>query len=140
MDNDEERTCRHIDYWLDLCDDEMKAAQLLLEHKHYQLCGFICHLVTERALKAHCCYICNEKEIPAKIHDLIKLANIAGLKDELSAEQWKFIEYVNSLNIEARYPKHKEYIHKRLSVPGVSEQLFFQTKGFLSWIKNRLLK
>ncbi|MDR2729202.1 MAG: HEPN domain-containing protein [Chitinispirillales bacterium] len=104
------------------------------------LCGFLCHLITERALKAHCCYINKENEIPAKTHDLIKLANIAGLKDELSAEQWDFIAFVNPLNIDARYPKYKIRVHKLLSTPGVCERLFSQTEEFLSWIRSKLSK
>ncbi|MCL2689465.1 MAG: HEPN domain-containing protein [Chitinispirillia bacterium] len=140
MDDDEKRSFKHVDYWIDLCNDEINAAQLLLKNKHYLLCGFLCHLITERALKAYCCYVDNEENIPAKTHHLQKLIELAGLKDVLSAEQWDFIEFVNPLNIEARYPKYKERVHKLLSAHGVCERLFSQTEEFLSWIKNKLLK
>ncbi|MCL2688856.1 MAG: HEPN domain-containing protein [Chitinispirillia bacterium] len=140
MDNDEKRSFRHIGYWIDLCNDDLEVAHTLLKHKHYLYCGFFCHQITEKALKAHCCFVNNESKIPPKIHHLQELVKIAELKDELSAEQWKFIEYLNPLNIEARYPEYKERILSLLSPPGVCEQLLSQTEEFFSWIKNKLSK
>lgn len=140
MDNNEEKSFRHVDYWLDSCGDDLKAAQSLLNNKHYMHCGFFCHLITEKALKAYCCYVENEEKIPAKIHKLQKLIEIAGLMDELSDERWEFINFVDPLNIEARYPEYKKIINSRLLSPGVCERLFSQTEEFLSWIKNKLSK
>jgi len=140
MDDNEEKSFRHIDYWLESCEDDLKAAQSLLKHKHYLHCGFFCHLIAEKALKAYCCYVDNEEKIPAKIHKLQKLIEIAGLKSELSAEHWKFINFVDPLNIEARYPEYKKFLNSQLSRPGVCERLFSQTEEFFSWIKNKLSK
>jgi len=140
MSNDEERSFRHVTYWIDLCDNELEIAHLLLKNKHYLYCGFFCHQITEKALKAYCCYVNKEEKIPAKTHSLHILIENAGLKDDLSPEQWKFIVSVDPLNIEARYPEYKRSIYLQLSVADVCDQLFSQTKEFLSWIKNKLSK
>ncbi len=41
-----------VDYWLDLCDDDLQAARDMLKSNNFLWMGFICHLIVEKALKA----------------------------------------------------------------------------------------
>jgi len=41
-----------VEYWLELCDDDLKTAKNLLISKDYLWMSFICHLITEKAIKA----------------------------------------------------------------------------------------
>jgi hypothetical protein len=39
-----------VKYWLDLCDEDMAVADLLIKGNKYLQAGFFCHLVAEKAL------------------------------------------------------------------------------------------
>ena len=51
-------------------------------------------------------------EVPLKIHSLSRLAERTGLDKQLSEEQLDFIDKLEPLNIEARYPSYKERLMK----------------------------
>ena len=74
-----------VDYWLELCDDDLKTANILLDNKQFLWMGFICHLVAEKAIKA--VIASNTSEIPPKIHKLDKLAEIGGVYNTLNEAQ-----------------------------------------------------
>ena len=126
-----------VEYWLDLADDDVSVADLLLNGKKYFQAGFFCHLVTEKALKA---IIANATtEAPPKTHDLTKLAERGGIFDDLTERQLNFLEELNPLNIEARYPDYKASI-TRILTPEKTAGIFKETEEFLCWIKQRLGK
>lgn len=54
-------------------------------------------------------------EVPLKIHSLSILAERTGLDKQLSEEQLDFIDKLEPLNIEARYPSYKERLMKSLN-------------------------
>lgn len=56
---------------------------------------------------------------------------------QLSEEQLEFIDKLEPLNIEARYPSYKERLIKSLTKEYCTE-LLSQTKNLQSWIKNKL--
>ena len=72
----------------------------------------------------------HETQIPAKGHDLYKLAVRANLHDELSDEQKAFLAGLNPLNIEARYSEYKDRIYAQLSLAGVCENFLAFSKTF----------
>ena len=94
-----------VAYWLELCDDDLRAAKNLLASKDYLWMGFICHLIAEKALKAA---IANTtSEVPPKDHRLLKLAALANLDGDLSEAQETLLGKLSPLQIEARYPSYK---------------------------------
>jgi HEPN domain-containing protein len=54
-------------------------------------------------------------EVPLKIHSLSRLAERTRLDKQLSEEQLDFIDKLEPLNIEARYPSYKERLMKSLN-------------------------
>jgi len=81
-------------YWLDLCDDDLITAKALLSAGRFLHMGFFCHMIVEKALKAVIADKTNE--IPPKIHDLPRLANLGGIWGKLSDEQKDLIKKGNS--------------------------------------------
>lgn len=75
--------------------------------------------------------------MPLKIHSLSRLAEKTELDKELSEEQLDFIDKLEPLNIEARYPSYKERLMKSLTKEYCTG-LLRQTKELQSWIKNKL--
>lgn len=77
-------------------------------------------------------------EEPAlKIHSLSRLAEKSELDKEMSEEQTDFIDALEPLNIEARYPSYKERLMNTLTEDRCRE-LIKQTDKLRLWIKNRL--
>ena len=126
-----------VDYWIDLADDDVSAANLLLSGKKNMQAGFFCHLVAEKALKA--IIASNSPEPPPKTHDLTKLAQRGGILSDLSEEQLNLLDELNPLNIEARYPDYKASIAKILTAEKTAS-ILNETEAFLCWIKQRLGK
>jgi HEPN domain-containing protein len=126
-----------LDYWLELCDDDLKAATALFESKNFLWMGFICHLIAEKALKAVVAGKTNET--PPKIHNLRKLAEIGEVFNDLSAEQVNLLKNLMPLHIEARYPEYKQSIRETLTLDYCKE-ILTETEAFLCWIKQRLGK
>lgn len=124
-----------VKYWVELADYDFDTAQAMLETKRFLYVGFMCHQVIEKMLKA---YWSNVLEEPAlKIHSLSRLAEKSGLDKEMSEEQTDFIDALEPLNIEARYPSYKERLMKTLTEERCKE-LVKQTDELRLWIKSRL--
>ena len=127
----------NVAYWLELCDDDLKAAKAMLQSKHYLWTGFICHSVAEKALKAAITKYTNE--IPPKIHDLPKLASMTDYYGSISDEHNTLLSMLNPLQIEARYPEYKAKMEALLT-EGYCVALLAEVEGFLCWIKEQLEK
>jgi len=126
-----------VEYWLDLADYDIETAKAMLQTKRFMYVGFMCHQTIEKAIKAIIARDCADDEIPPKIHDLSKLAIRANIIDDMSEEQQDFIEELNPLNIEARYPEYKEQIIKDLSLE-LCTSIIAETEVMLCWIKELL--
>jgi HEPN domain-containing protein len=126
-----------VKHWLELSDEDLTVAQILLDGKKFLYSGFMCHMTIEKALKAVIARDCEEGKMPPKIHNLIKLVNRAGLYDKMTDEQLSLIDKLNPLNIEARYPEYKDEIAASMSKESCIE-LIKQTKEMQCWIKKQL--
>jgi hypothetical protein len=65
------------------------------------------------------------------------LAKKGNFYDDLSDQQKNFIDQIEPLNIEARYPSHKERLLKSLTGAKCLE-IIEETKKLQQWIKARL--
>ncbi|MCL2740116.1 MAG: HEPN domain-containing protein, partial [Oscillospiraceae bacterium] len=92
-----------VEYWLELADDDLDTAKWCLKGDKLLHCGHLCHLVVEKALKAVVTDV--TKEISPKIHDLPRLANIGNIYDDLTQGEVTFLQELNTLQVEARYPE-----------------------------------
>lgn len=124
-----------VKYWLEMADYDFDTALAMLESKRYLYVGFMCHQTIEKSLKA---YWSNVFEEPAmKIHSLSRLAEKTGLYSEMTEEQLDFIDILEPLNIETRYPSHKERLMKSLDFERC-KIIINDTNNLRSWIKSKL--
>ena len=124
-----------VKYWVELADYDFETVQAMFETKRFLYVGFMCHQVIEKMLKA---YWSNVLEEPAlKIHSLSRLAEKSGLDKDMSEKQTDFIDSLEPLNIEARYPSYKDRLMNTLTEDRCRE-LIKQTDKLRLWIKNRL--
>ncbi|MDR2591061.1 MAG: HEPN domain-containing protein [Oscillospiraceae bacterium] len=126
-----------IQYWLDLCDDNLLTAKWLLKGKRFLDMAYFCNQVTEKALKALVTGYTDET--PPKTHDLHKLAKLANISEQLSIEHRIFLDDISKYQIEARYPETKKRIAETLSKEKC-KQILEETEEFLCWTKKALEK
>ena len=121
------------EYWLDCADYDIQTAKAMLQTKRYLYVGFMCHQTIEKALKAVFVVRDPEKELPY-IHSLVRIANLAGISQEMGETQLSLLDVLNPLNIEARYPVNKERLLRSLT-ENRCERLIQETEELLTWIK-----
>lgn len=122
-------------YWMDSADYDLQTAKAMLETKRYLYVGFMCHQTIEKALKGIFVTRKLDEELPY-IHSLVRLANLSGVSSEMSEEQLSLLDTLAPLNIEARYPLHKERLLASLT-PKRCEELIMRTEVLLSWLKTK---
>lgn len=96
----------------------------------------MCHQTIEKIFKAWFSKLHSE---PAPFsHSLSYLAKKGGFYELFTDYQKDFIDEIEPLNIEARYPSHKERLMRSLTDQKCSE-IIGKTKELQQWIKTKLL-
>lgn len=131
MDRKDTRVC----YWTEIAEYDLATAEAMLKTKRFLYVGFMCHQTIEKLLKAY--YVSVFDTTPPYIHNLSRLANLSNLYQNMNEEQKDLLDTLEPLNIEARYPTHKESILKSLNEEK-SELLIIKTKELSRWIKSQL--
>lgn len=126
-----------VKYWLDCAEYDFQTAQVMLDGRRYLYVGFMCHQTIEKSLKAY--YSSRYDDSPPYTHKLIRLSRDAGLYEDFSEEQKDTIDTLEPLNIEARYPSHKEELLRSLT-PAKSLEIIEKTGELYQWISMKLLK
>jgi HEPN domain-containing protein len=122
-------------YWIGISDYDLETADAMLQSKRYLYVGFMCHQAIEKIFKA---YYTGVKSEPVPFsHSLSYLAKKGDFYESFSEEQKDFIDQLEPLNIEARYPSHKERLLKSLTEEKCSE-ILKRTKEIQLWIKEKL--
>jgi len=124
-----------VKYWIDLSDYDLATSEAMLQSKRYLYVGFMCHQSIEKAFKAY--YTKLKSETAPYSHSLSYLAKQGDFFERFSEEQKEFIDQVEPLNIEARYPSNKERLLKSLTDAKCIE-IINNTKDIQKWIKERL--
>ena len=106
----------------------------MFDKGHYLYVGFMCHQSVEKMLKA-CCV--KNNMTPPPIHKLDKLLDISGLNTFMTEDQLDLIDELTPLNIQARYPIHKDAIFKLVGKSKAVE-ILSRTGEFVAWLKQRI--
>ena len=118
-----------------MSDYDLETAEAMLATGRYLYVAFMCHQTIEKILKAY--WTLHLEEVPMKIHSLFRLAEKTGLDKDFTEEQLDFIDTLEPLNIEARYPSYKERLLKSQNRE-YCDRLLQQTKELQLWKKNKL--
>lgn len=124
-----------VDYWLNMCDEDLITAKAMLDAGRLLWVGFVCHLTVEKALKAVIEEVSGSA--PPKIHNLIKLATLGGVINDLAEKQVRLLRELNPLHIETRYNEYKDKLAASLTLKRC-ERILLETEEFLCWTKKRL--
>jgi len=124
-----------VKYWLELSDYDLETALAMLNSKRYLYVGFMCHQTIEKIFKAY--YSSLKSETAPYTHSLSYLAKKGEFYENFTEEQKDFIDQIEPLNIEVRYPSHKERLLKSLTYEKCME-IIQHTKELQQWIKEKL--
>lgn len=121
---------KQIEYWINGAVEDLEVASILIE-KSRSLHGlFFCHLVVEKALKAHVVKVTGE--LAPKTHNLLYLSEKSNLV--LSDDTLEFFGVLMKYQLEGRYPGYQPFIPDLRVV----KDYLIETKKQLSWLKERL--
>ena len=124
-----------VQHWVNMADYDMVTADAMMQSKRNLYVGFMCHLATEKLLKAR--FVKIKDETPPYIHNLFRLAELTGLFDEMTEQQIDFLKELNPLHIEARYLDYKDTIEKKLT-DAATQEILTKTKELVAWIKQKI--
>ena len=125
-----------VKYWVDLSDEDFRVAQGLLKLNHFLYVAFMCHQCIEKIFKA--AYQHKINDTPPFVHDLMYIANRAGIFEMFDDKQMDFVEKLSPLNIRARYPDYKKELAKEMTKE-VCKNLIIETKDLQQWTKEKIL-
>lgn len=121
---------KQIEYWINGADDDLITAGLLIRENRILHGLYFCHLVIEKALKAH--VVKTSGEIAPRSHNLIYLIEKAKLNLDNDSEI--FLGILMKYQFQGRYPDYNPVIPAEIIV----NQYFEKTKSLLKWLKKRL--
>jgi HEPN domain-containing protein len=124
-----------IKYWIELSDYDFATAEAMLQSKRYLYVGFMCHQTIEKAFKAYFTKL--KSETAPYTHSLSFLAKQGNFYESFSEDQKEFIDQIEPLNIEARYPSQKDRLLRSLTDARCLD-IIQKTKAIQQWIKEKL--
>ncbi|MDO8724146.1 MAG: HEPN domain-containing protein [Syntrophales bacterium] len=124
-----------VRYWVDISEYDLATAEAMLKTERYLYVGFMRHQAIEKILKAH--YQLMKEKMPPKTHNLFFLIEETGLMALCDDQQLQFLDILNPMNVEARYPEYKEGIAAFLTCDRALD-ILKATKELYQWIVKRL--
>jgi HEPN domain-containing protein len=119
-----------VEYWTTGSQEDLDAAESLVEKGHLRHSLFFAHLAIEKMLKA--LVVRQTKEEPPRIHSLIRLARRAELP--LDQDRADFLREFGQYQLEGRYPDSQQL---QLSAQYVRQELS-RAQEMLGWLRQQL--
>jgi HEPN domain-containing protein len=121
---------KQIAYWIHGAEDDLMTAGLLIREKRILHGLFFCHLVIEKAIKAH--IVKTTGEVAPRSHNLIYLTEKAEL--EFNDDIEIFLGILMKYQLQGRYPDYNPVLPDIVKV----NEYFEKTKTLLKWLKEKL--
>jgi len=119
-----------IDYWISSAEEDLDTAKLLIDNNKIVSGLFFCHLVIEKAVKAH--LVKSTDQIPPKSHNLIFLSEKTDLSFKENDEI--FFGVLMKYQLQGRYPDYNPV------VPSIEIAVEYldKTVEIFRWLKKQL--
>ena len=121
---------KQIDYWIKGAEEDLLIADLLIREKRVLYGLFFCHLVIEKAIKAH--VVKTTREVAPRSHNLIYLSEKADLV--FDEETGIFLGILMKYQLQGRYPDYNPVQPNNIKV----NEYFEKTKTLFQWLIERL--
>ena len=124
MTNDE-----YVCYWVETAEEDYASVERLFAAGEYVWALFVGHLVIEKFLKA-CCARSLGQGVP-RIHDLLRLADRAGLAVEPKRRRW--LDRLTTLQTRIRYPDMRHDVY-RIATKEFAERYLVGVRELRQWL------
>lgn len=119
--------------WADRAEYDLETARALLASKRYLYVLFCCQQSIEKALKA--VIVSKTGELPPRIHNLPRLAELAGLA--ANQDRMQLLAQLSTFYIQSRYPEDIDVL--AASTTNVDAQKAIrQTEELIKWLLSLL--
>ncbi|MBU0567233.1 HEPN domain-containing protein [bacterium] len=120
--------------WVERSDYDLKTAEAMLKAERYLYVAFMCQQSLEKLLKA--IIVQKGKEI-LPIHNLVRLAEIAGIYPSMDPGYQDFLADLTPFAIEARYGDYRESLLEIIDQKG-AQVCLSKTKEVFKWLTEEL--
>mgnify|MGYP001560215491 CR=1 FL=1 len=118
-----------VGYWRQSANEAKENAEETYTNNHVDWAFFFWHLAIEKLFKG---IIAKNGKTPLPVHDLAKLASIAGIT--LSAKQRDNLDEITTYNIDARYDDYKRNFYKKVTKKAYHEQWLDTCREIFLWL------
>jgi len=91
-----------VAHWVERAEYDLETAKAMLDIGRYLYVGYMCQQAIEKLLKA---IIAQQNKENLPIHNLNRLVEIAGIRNQLSSEQYNFLAELTQGIFEWLYQK-----------------------------------
>lgn len=124
-----------VEKWISMVDYDLETAKAMYLTKRWLYVGFMCHQSIEKMLKGYWC--ATREDDPPYKHNLLHLAELTGIAEQMTHEQRHFLNVMMPMNIEARYADYKQELFRSLT-PEFCKAMVGDTEALIIWIKSKL--
>lgn len=122
--------------WLERARYDLSSAKIMHTSRRYLYTAFMCQQTLEKAFKA---ILIENKEVVPRIHNLVRLAEQAGVYHLMTSADQDFLADLTPYAIESRYGDYKRSLSEIIDKKSAGQYLK-QTERIFQWLIKRLRK
>ena len=123
-----------VSHWVERAEYDLETARSMLDTGRYLYVGYMCQQAVEKVLKG---IIAQQNKENLPIHNLNRLAQVAGIENDLDAEQFKFLAELTPYCIEARYGDYRESLSEIINEQRARE-VYAKTQEIFQWLYQKI--
>ena len=123
-----------VSHWVERAEYDLETARSMLDTGRYLYVGYMCQQAVEKVLKG---IIAQQNKENLPIHNLNRLAQVAGIENDLNAEQFNFLAELTPYCIEARYGDYRESLSEIINEQRARE-VYAKTQEIFQWLYRKI--
>jgi HEPN domain-containing protein len=123
-----------VAHWVERAEYDLETSKVMLDTERYLYVGYLCQQAVEKLLKA---IIAQQNKENLPIHNLNRLAEIAGIRHDLDSEQSNFLAELTPYCIEARYGDYKESLSEIINEE-MAREAYRKTQEIFEWLYRKI--
>jgi HEPN domain-containing protein len=123
-----------VSHWVERAEYDLETAKSMLDTGRYLYVGYMCQQAVEKVLKG---IIAQQNKENLPIHNLNRLAQVAGIENDLNAGQFNFLAELTPYCIEARYGDFRESLSEIINERRARE-VYAETQEIFQWLYRKI--
>ena len=120
--------------WLERVNYDMETAEAMYSARRYIYSVFMCQQAIEKCLKA---YMVFKKIELVPVHNLRRLAEMAGIIDEINKDDLQRMDFLSQYYLNARYKEDVEELLSQITPEKAVDFLNF-TREKIKWLTQKM--